>query len=403
MKTMACLISHQHVPNLLAVQAVKPDRLVLLVTPAMKGKEADLLRALSKGNCDYASMHDIIEVDDENSIQAVYAALDDAYKKHPDDEWIVNLTGGTKPMSIGAYAFSKDRGPKTLYIAAGNQHHAIDLLGGPSVTLDHHVSTAEFLAGYGFDLQNADAMEKNEREARNWIEIAAALTAHHEDPSLQQMLGKLQNLKKTNKNGLTLSDEDGVSLKDAALRSMIARDFHLTESGTHLTGHLDKHAVEFLTGKWLEVFVWSLFLPFVNQGIWDLHLGAIIAKGNGPGENNEFDVSFMQDQSLSIVECKTGEQEHDPSANSTLYKIEAIKSGLTAIRMKTYLATTSPNVIDPDTRGIRKAVANRCSLYGCTIVHGEPLREMAELFLRKDPSLHERVAATFCLKMQGSS
>lgn len=405
---MACLISHQHVPNLLAVQAVKPDRLVLLVTPLMKGKEDNLLTALSAGNCDYASAHDVIDVVDENSIQTVYAALDAAYKKYPDDEWIINLTGGTKPMSMGAYTFSRDRGLKTLYIAEGNQRQGVDLLGGPGVALDHHVSTAEFLAGYGFNLRNTQTLGRNEGQAGQWIEMAALLTAHHDNPSLRNMLGRLQNLKEKKmkaarkgweREGLIISDTDGVSLSNSSLRSRIAEEFHLTETGAKLTGHLDKNAAEFLTGKWLEVFVWGLLHPFVNQGIWDLHLG-VTAGGRGPGESNEFDVSFMRDQSLCIVECKTGGQGHDPGANSTLYKIEAIKAGLMAIRMKTYLATTSPNVIDPNTGGIRKAIANRCLLYGCTIVHGDPLKEMAELFLRNDPSLHERVATAFKLNVR---
>ena len=105
----------------------------------------------------------------------------------------------------------------------------------------------------------------------------------------------------------------------------------------------------------MEVFVWGLLLSFENRGIWDLHLG-VTAGGKEPGESNEFDVSFMQDQSLCIVECKTGGQGHDPGANSTLYKIEAVKAGLMAIRMKTYLATTSPNVVERN----RQDQAVRC-------------------------------------------
>jgi len=410
MTVMACLVSQQHVPNLLAIQAVKPDRLVLLVTPGMKQREKEihLLKALAAGGRDYSIEHEIVDVTDENSIAAVSRALVQSLEKHPDEEWIINLTGGTKPMSMGAYVFSRDRGLKTLYIAESDQHNAVDLLGGPSTVLDHRVSTAEFLAGYGFDLRNSHVLEVSERAARRWLPLAAMLTAYHDDASLRQMLGRLQRLKermmKTSRKawereGLVLSDGDDISLHNSALRSGIADAFDLKESGTRLTGHLNKHAVEFLTGKWLEVLVWGLLLPFEDHRIWDLHLG-VTAGGKEPGESNEFDVSFMQDQSLCIVECKTGGQGHDPGANTTLYKIEAIKAGLMAIRMNTYLATTSPNVVDPRTGGIKQSVANRCKLYNCTIIHGEPLREMANLYLNNDPSLHEKVAATFRLNLR---
>lgn len=407
MKIMACLVSQQHVPNLLAIQAVKPDRLVLLVTQVMKKREKDihLLKALAVGGRDYTAKHEIIDVVDENSIDAISSALEPILAKYPDDEWIVNLTGGTKPMSMGAYVFARDKELKTLYIAESNQRHAVDLLDGTPTELDYNVSTAEFLAGYGFELRNSHVLKKGERNARKWIEIAAMLTAHHGDPSLRRMLGRLQNLmdraintsrKKWEREGLTLSEKDDISLRNSDLRGAIAQEFGLNESRTRLTGHLDRYAVEFLTGKWLEVFVWALLLPFEGREIWDLHMG-VIAGGGGPGQSNEFDVSFMQDQSLCIVECKTGGQGHDPGANKTLYKIEAVKAGLMAIRMKTYLATTSPNVIERNTGDIKPSVANRCKLYNCMIIHGKPLKEMAELFLKSDPSLHEKVAAAFHL------
>lgn len=411
MTIMACLVSQQHVPNLLAIQAVKPDRLVLLVTPGMKEREKDthLLKALAAGGRDYSAEHEIVDVSDENSIAAVSRALEQSLEKHPDDEWIVNLTGGTKPMSMGAYVFSRERGMKTLYIAESNQRQAVDLLGGASTDLDHQVSTAEFLAGYGFDLLNSHTLEKNENSARKWVDIAALLAANHDDGSLREMLGRLHSLqekkaktsrKAWEREGLTLSDRDGISLRNPSLRAAIAETFNLKEFGVRLTGPLNKRAVEFLTGKWLEVFVWSLLLPFENRRIWDLHLG-VNAGRKGSGESNDFDVSFMQDQSFCIVECKTGGQGHDPGANATLYKIEAVKAGLMAIRMNTYLATTSPNVVKQGTGEIKESVANRCKLYNCTIIHGEPIREMAKLFLDNDPSLRERVAATFRLDPQG--
>lgn len=405
---MVCLVSQQHVPNLLAVQAVKPDRLVLLVTPGMKerGKDLHLLKALAAGGRDHSADHEMVDITDENSVEAVSRALEEVMKAHPDDEWVVNLTGGTKPMSMGAYVFSKERGLKTLYIAESNQQSAIDLLGGPPVALDHRVSTAEFLAGYGFDLQNPDQLDKMEKNARQWIQASALLTAHHDDPSLRYMLGRLQSLKEKEvrssrkewkREGLTLSESDDLSLRNPTLRAAIAREFGLKEAGRKLVGNLSKQAVEFLTGKWLEVFVWGLLLPFEGNGIWDLHLG-VIAGGKEPGGSNEFDVSFMHDQSLCIVECKTGGQEHDTDANAALYKIEAVKASLMAIRLNIYLATTSPNVIDPKTGGIKVSIANRCRLYNCRIIHGKPLREMAKMFLENDPSLGGRVAATFYLK-----
>jgi len=401
MKTMACLISNQHVPNLLAVHAVKPDRLYFIVTKKMKDKEKALLNALMKGRMDFAARHENIKINNENSIGEVYSGLKTAYKNHPEDEWFINLTGGTKPMSIGAYAFSKDNRLKTLYIAEGNQKIAIDLQSGESLDLDYNVSTEEFLAGYGFKVNNSSKLTDNRDEAPTLARLAAVLTANYDDEKLFNLMEKLQELK--TKKSLNLTIDNLPSLNNNIIGNEIAETFGLDWDGKNLTGNLNKSGVKFLTGKWLEIFVFNLILPFENKSIFDLNIGVEIGEENlgkniKPGKNNEFDVSFMRDQSLCLVECKTGGQSHDNEANNTLYKIEAIKSGLRAIRINTYLATTSRNIIEKNKEEVKESIKNRCSLYGCRIVHGEPLKEMADMYLNNDPSLNEKVAKCFGLK-----
>ena len=78
-----------------------------------------------------------------------------------------------------------------------------------------------------------------------------------------------------------------------------------------------------------------------------------------------------------------------------LYKIEAVKSGPKALRVDTYLATTSPNVIDPRTKEIRESLRRRSEIYGCRIVPSRKIRELAYLQISKDPSLTKEVANLF--------
>ena len=412
MKILVCLVSVQHVPNLRSIQSVRPEWLILAVTSGMAGKDEQLFKALVVGGLDYTQKKDIIHLaeGEEQSAEPINRKLHDIFKKYPHDEWIVNLTGGTKPMSIGAYEFSKNKGLKTLYIAEGNQRQAVDLLSGPCTFLQYDVTTAEFLAGYGFDILNAGSLAQTEERALKWTELAAHLALHNEDDDLRGLLSRLQYFKEAQikldkneweKNGLLLSEEDNVFLKNDALRDRIASQFCLTTIGTKFLGKLEKPATEFLTGKWLEVFVWSLLLPFVGKGIWDLHLGVLAGK-SGPGENNDLDVSFMRNQSLCIAECKTGGQEHDPEANDVLYKIEAIKSGPKALRVDTYLATTSDNVLDPKMGGIREKLLKRSKIYGCKIIPGWKIKEIADLYLSNDPRLEAEVAKEFGIKSEAS-
>jgi len=68
------------------------------------------------------------------------------------------------------------------------------------------------------------------------------------------------------------------------------------------------------------------------------------------------------------------------------------------LRVKTYLATTSDNVIDPQTRGIKEPLIRRADIYECKIIPREKLREMAELYFMRSPKLEEKVAEEFEIK-----
>lgn len=205
-----------------------------------------------------------------------------------------------------------------------------------------------------------------------------------------------------NRDGLILTEDSNVHLDSEALRSKIAAKLGLESKDSILLGKLEKHNAEFLAGKWLEVFVWGMLKSFVEDNrIWDLNQGVRVGVARHadrrifPGEDNDLDVAFMMNQSLCTVECKTGGQEHDPAGKDVLYKIEAIKSGLRALRVKTYLATTSDNVIDSQTGGIKEPLLRRAEIYECKIIPGGKLREMAELYFLKSPKLAERVAEEF--------
>jgi len=108
MKVMVCLISDQHVPNLLTVHAVEPDLLFLVETPGMKSKRAaaNFIKAIRMGNSKKPKCR-IKTLMEENSIRATSELLETIFFNYSEAEWIVNITGGTKPMSIGAFEFFK--------------------------------------------------------------------------------------------------------------------------------------------------------------------------------------------------------------------------------------------------------------------------------------------------------
>lgn len=409
MTTLVCLISDQHVPNLLTVKTIRPDHLVLVVTGRMKKNVPWFFRALEMGGLDYSSdpLHSILEISRENSVEEIICTLRSAYSKAADREWILNITGGTKPMSIGAYMFARENRLKALYIVESDQYTAMDLTGSEPVYLkDQHITATEFLAGYGYDIRNAGDLERQNLLASKLQALGALLTEHHESKNIHRFLGRLQQLKEKKKaasrraydrEGIILSDRESLWVSNGEIRKQICSTFHLQENGRSLIGRLEPSAVEFLTGRWLEYFVYGLLFLLAPASVRCLQVGLTMGKA-GPGESNEFDVSFMTERSLCIVECKTGSQKHDARGDAVLYKIEAIKAGLRALRVRAVLAATSTNIIDPATGNTRQALANRSKMYDFTIINGKILKELAVMYRLRDPLLNDRVAYYFLPK-----
>lgn len=113
--TLIQLISEQTIQNLLPILRLKPRRLIHLVTPRTAARSAFLLAAARAAGIDpgmetipLSAMPGIPE-----SFQAVGEVLD---KAKSDGQCVVNFTGGTKLMSIGAFAAAQTRKIPSLYV-----------------------------------------------------------------------------------------------------------------------------------------------------------------------------------------------------------------------------------------------------------------------------------------------
>ena len=137
------------------------------------------LKALKLGGLDYDSRHHIEPLTAEDNLDAVRQALQRAYGMFPSGEWIANLTGGTKPMSIATYEFFKASGGKLVYTNVARPARLIDMKSDQTVDCSHRLGIKEFLAGYGFESKKADdKMAEAERRAREWTPTAKLLAQH---------------------------------------------------------------------------------------------------------------------------------------------------------------------------------------------------------------------------------
>ncbi|MCY2963925.1 MAG: DUF1887 family CARF protein [Planctomycetota bacterium] len=388
MNILLCLISDQHVPNLLSVHALRPDRIVLLVSQRMSRRGTDFLEALRQGGLDYLASHDVVGLESEDSFPPVRKALQQAYALHPTAQWSVNLTGGTKPMSIAAHEFFKALGGNLLYTSLSQPNQLLNLSRDERIECTHRLTITEFLAGYGYLPRKASQdIADDESRARRWWQAARSMALHSQDlqvlnfdpgatvPPESRNSERDKARKKARDKGLSLpSAVYRPAHPDLAVDLAAAFELTPTASGEWI-GKIDKYGVDFLLGRWLEVFLWGLLDRHGSTlNLDDVRLG--FAASHGDAQTfNDFDISFMHRQGLCLLECKTGEQEHDTSFD-ILYKLEAILSGIRALRTRSWLAVTTRRIYGPDGQ-LKPHIADRTALYNCTIIGPDAIAELA--------------------------
>jgi hypothetical protein len=95
----------------------------------------------------------------------------------------------------------------------------------------------------------------------------------------------------------------------------------------------------------------------------------------GDSSDNELDVAFMNENRLSLIECKSGSQKHDRKGD-ILYKVAAVALQFHAVRVQTYLATMASSSLSG--RSIKPNIRTRAEIYRCRILTAEVIRNLAK-------------------------
>jgi hypothetical protein len=373
MTNVVCLLSQQHVPNLISVHHFRPDWLVLVETGEMKRREvgAHFLKALRLGGLDYTGRCEIAPLDAEDSLAAARLTVSAAYDKHPGAQWIANITGGTKPMSLASYTFFKEKGARSIYISVSKAAELIDVDTQAIETCGYRPSISEFLAGYGFECgEQLDRVAGRDGTAQSRWSCARSIAAHAGPTSILQLYNDDRSRAREGELSIRPSN---LHFPSQDVRELVGKTLHIDLSAPLCK--LSASAANFLTGGWLEAFFWGLVHKHRNGlGCWDVRLGLEVHRHGDP-TLNELDVAFMHDHNLSIIECKSGTQGHDQQGD-ILYKVEAVARQFRALRVRSFLATTAENILD-HAGELKRGIQTRAKEYNCRVLTAADIRSLA--------------------------
>lgn len=315
------LISDQTIPNVIFIRDFpKADEYIFITTNKMedKGIVDNIVKACPK---DYIVEPKKIIVE-EDSLLDFKNILSNELESSDDFHYFVNITGGTKIMSLGAYNFFTELGDSTIYyLPLGKDHfrQIFPIKKNKIREINFRINLNDYLVANGVAVQKKAFLGKNvliRSKAKN-EQLMKAFLGDLNLP-IKQMVEFFRKNKLRDKKNIQITENIKTELEP------------IIEAG-FLPENWDKFSREetnYLTGDWFEEYTYQLVSEILQKK--DEEIGKGIRVTRGEKTSNEFDVMFTNNNALYVIECKTDvadDQEGKLSQlfTNTLYKASTLK------------------------------------------------------------------------------
>jgi len=286
-RILVSIISEHLIPNYHLYMHLNSniDKLLFITTDKMEETGYTTFLKTIVGN---DKQIESIYLDDFRDFKKITTNLEDSDKIEPSDKFIVNITGGTKVISLAVFNHFKKLDSEIYYVAIGTNscQKIFPEQTNPEI-FKHKLSLDEYLSLYGFTIEKSNNLEK--------------------DPKFTNSLFE------------KVKSKDFNSLSVAEIRDAFNKKFTKT---------VPKDSV-YYTGLWFEEYMYSLIKDKLNLNNSQIALNVKVKQHRSQqnqNNDNEFDVMFVTNNKLYVVECKSSigkKSEHKKNLESFLYKLAA--------------------------------------------------------------------------------
>lgn len=372
-----CLVSDHTIPNVLSISHFEPDEILFISTDSMerKNKVNDCIQALLFVNKDYRSKSKTIVVK-EDSLLDCEQKLDDWIRNYENAEFSINITGGTKIMSIATYEFFKNYDAIIGYIPINKNDFIIVFPKNNHniQSINLKLSVKSYLAACGVKIINDKKLSMQHEEAVQRAEISKWIVQNYEQlKSLLERFSEKLRQYRNERNGNTWQT---TYVPQNEQEKELLNKVGFKHENDSYTKHLTQSEIIYLTGGWLEEFCYTELIKFQERGIDDVVMGIIAEKGNA---QNEFDVMFTKDNALYTVECKSLEQNDDKKAEA-LYKIGALQKNF-GLTVKSFFVSTSPHIIKNGE--LKNSIKYRAEQFKTKVIQPNEVVNFADIVIKE--------------------
>ena len=322
-----CLVSQQAAANLLPAldPTLKPAKIVLVVTAKMQRQAAHLTAVLKEN----AIQAELLQLSNEQDFHQTENELIELAARLEEHTVTLNITGGTKLMSVAAQSVAQASGGRMFYVDADTDR-AIWLGQGKTSPhpLQEQLKLRHYLRSYGFELTSkpnrSQASAAQQRLTQTLVEQVGSLEA-----SISVLNALAQDAENRRSLGVPMNDWQ----RDSRSLDVLLRYFEdaaaLSVQGDRIQ-FASEAARDFVKGGWLELHaIQAVHQVTGSLGIRDKAMGLEVQDVTTQ-TRNELDIAFMARNRLFVMECKTaridrpqgqGDRTAPPKANDTLFKL----------------------------------------------------------------------------------
>jgi len=365
MKAHVCLVSDQPIPNLTTIFRFRPDNVVLLTTTE-KRKAADRLTSVL-GRKGFRVDVVPIEAYDMNS---VISSCETIISKYADHELSLNITGGTKIGTLGAFQVFYTEGLPIYYVDTHDDRIIQVSPEEETFPIVARLPIKDYLEAYGFKITR---MVKDD----SYIKRRWQLTEYLKDLAIKdpRAIGCLNGLmpSDTRKAVYPYRCNAEPRLKDLFLL-LLKEGFVVPGPGGSVIIP-DEDIASYLKGLWFEEYVYTIAR---DLDVDDVRLN-VEGKWDVKSEHtpmNEFDVLVARKNRLYYISCKTVNPDRikngtdKPVTNEYLYELDALGDMAFGIFGKRMLASARPI--------LSRYIKERARFMGIKIVDGRQIATLKE-------------------------
>lgn len=364
-KTHVYLVSAQATPNITPAldSSTRPELVVLVVSPNME-KQAKWLSDVLKSAAGVKVL--LWPIRHPWNISHVQDRILDLITELDDESVALNATGGTKPMSIGAYeVFRADN--KSIFYVHPERDELVWLFPSnqPSHQLADRVKIPHFIASYGGQVIS----EGTSSIPPSYRDFAKTLIENIEQYA--KSLGTLNWYASTAIGSLSSETVRESVSKDREFRELLGQlsDLSMVSLMNGKLVFCSEDARFFANGGWLEQYVLSVLNSLKKDlpSIQDTASSVEIVRGDGV--KNELDVVFLADNRLHIIECKAKNFKAGSatSGTETLYKLDSLVEAVGGLKAESILVSYQQ---------LNKHDKKRASEMGVKVIQGRELKQL---------------------------